>query len=158
MKKKCRFREGFVCPLKPQVVGAELEKIERTNDGRLLASDVLEAARNPKNPLNLCFEWDDTKAAEQYRIKQAQALIGSLVVEIIGEKAGQPIRKYVSVRDDGGRHYSDIDRAMSTKGMREQVLASAVQQVEIWSLKYRQYQELAAIHSAVEKTKRKLSV
>ena len=52
--------------------------------GKLTASQVLEVARSPDSPLHPCFEWDDSIAAEQWRLEQARELIRrvKIVVEI----------------------------------------------------------------------------
>ena len=44
-------------------------------DGRLSPEIVVKAATNPKSPLHKYFEWDDSKAAESYRIQQARQII-----------------------------------------------------------------------------------
>ena len=52
--------------------------------GKLTASQVLEVARSPDSPLHPYFEWDDSIAAEQWRLEQARELIRrvKIVVEI----------------------------------------------------------------------------
>lgn len=42
--------------------------LEMENDGRLTPAEVLEEARNPESPLHDQFTWDDTEAAEKYRL------------------------------------------------------------------------------------------
>lgn len=58
-----------------------LQELERDN-GRLVPADVVEAARDPESPLHHHFEWDDSEAAQRYRITQARTLIRSVLVEI----------------------------------------------------------------------------
>lgn len=43
--------------------------------------DVVEAASHPGSPLNPFFQWDDTKAAAEYRLSQARNLIQAWEVE-----------------------------------------------------------------------------
>lgn len=43
--------------------------------GALRPEDVLDDARNPNSPLHPCFTWDDSVAAEAYRMQQAKAVV-----------------------------------------------------------------------------------
>jgi hypothetical protein len=47
----------------------------RSNSGVLQAEDVLHDARDPASPLHECFTWDDSEAAEAYRLLQAKNVI-----------------------------------------------------------------------------------
>lgn len=58
-----------------------LRELERDN-GRLLPGDVVEAARAPESPLHSHFNWDDSDAAEKYRLMQARTLIRTVKLEI----------------------------------------------------------------------------
>lgn len=61
-------------------VKTALLSLER--DGRLLPADVVEAARDPASPLHSHFEWNDSAAAEKYRLDQARTLIRSVKIEV----------------------------------------------------------------------------
>jgi hypothetical protein len=65
---------GVVRERKATVIDRELKKIYK-RDGTVLAIPLLDAARDPKHPLHHYFEWDDTVAAEKYRIDQAMRMI-----------------------------------------------------------------------------------
>jgi len=58
----------------------ELKSLER--DGKLYPADVVNAARSPSSPLHPYFDWDDSSAAEKYRLDQARALIRSVQTEV----------------------------------------------------------------------------
>jgi len=75
--------------------------------GRLTARDVLEEARDPGHPLHARFEWDDSIAAERYRLEQARQLIREIKVTFIprGATEVQSVRAYHSVADPEGRTY-----------------------------------------------------
>lgn len=61
-------------------------------DGELTAKEILELARPPSSYLHRFFEWDDSVAAERYRLNQARKIIQVLVVEI----EGQIVREFTS--------------------------------------------------------------
>ena len=88
----------------PTVAGREIEKLMRQYGGNLKAEHVLDAARDPKNPLHPCFEWDDSVAAEKFRLEQAGYLVRHLRVEI-PQGAGQEIhvRPFLSTPNVDGR-------------------------------------------------------
>ena len=98
-------------------IRTELTRIKSRNANKLLvAEDVVEAARNPKNPLHGEFEWDTDKAAMQYRLSQARAIIRHITVMPEGETESK-IPKYISLRSDrkkpggGYRETSEVIRS-----------------------------------------------
>ena len=50
--------------------------------GRLTPESVVAAARDPQSPLHDRFEWDDTAAANAWRLVQARQLIRSVHVNV----------------------------------------------------------------------------
>jgi hypothetical protein len=62
-------------------VATELLELER-NNGQLIPADVVEAARDPESPLHSHFNWDDSDAAEKFRLMQARTLIRTVRLEI----------------------------------------------------------------------------
>lgn len=42
--------------------------------------EIVDKARDESTELHKCFEWDDTKAAERYRLHQARQIVCHLVV------------------------------------------------------------------------------
>lgn len=75
---------------------AELKALEDRR-GRLTAEQVVEAARPDGSALHGCFEWDDSKAAESYRIEQARELIRRVKIEVTIEE--RTIKTVGYVRD-----------------------------------------------------------
>lgn len=60
-----------------------LQAMADRNGGRLAAESVVDAARDPDNPLHDRFQWDDAEAAHQHRLSQARALIRSVRIEVV---------------------------------------------------------------------------
>lgn len=126
------WKNGARISADAQKVGEELEKIEYKD-----AKTVLEAARkNKRSELHKCFEWDDSQAAEQYRLSQAGLILRALVtneeVEDEGEIKTVQIRALESVRfesDDSEENtenkrmtYIPTRAALSTPALREQIM------------------------------------
>lgn len=94
--------------------------------GRLTAGIVLEEARDPGHPLHTRFEWDDTVAAERYRLDQAGELIRrvKIVYKAATRRAGpKSIRAYHSVNDPGGRSFQPVEKVIENPLMLKMVLA-----------------------------------
>lgn len=65
----------------------EMERIE-TLYGSLTPQNILDASR-PKNALfHSLFQWDDTLAAEHYRLQQARTILNNIEVTVVSD--GQP--------------------------------------------------------------------
>lgn len=62
---------------------ARLEKIRARNNGVLTPDDVVKDARSETSPLHPYFTWDDSEAANQYRLDQARLLIRNVRVEVM---------------------------------------------------------------------------
>jgi len=135
----------------------ELEKIRKAHNGVLEAGHVVEAASEPSHPLHDAFEWDDTQAAHQYRVWQARQMIRVIVIFDDTEDE-EPTRAYVSLNEDrtGGGGYRATVEVMSNAKLRNQLLAEAIQEMEVFQEKYQRLTGLAEIFAAMRSAKRKI--
>lgn len=151
--RKYSWKEKARVKLDPQVAGERLERIRRRRGGEITPADVLRDARRPDSPLHPHFEWNDTAAAEAYRLSQAGYLIRHIEVEVRGGDAcreARVVRAFVSMHDDEGKHYESIIRVMSDAEKRAQVVATARHELQQWAKRYRDYEELAGIFAAID--------
>jgi hypothetical protein len=74
-----QFRNGCRLTGSAQAVGERLEAL-RKKAAALTPELVLSDAKSTRSPLHRYFEWDDTLAAQKYRIDQAGDLIRSVQV------------------------------------------------------------------------------
>ena len=122
-------------------------------DGVLKPEVAVEWARShPTSALHSALDWNDTTAAQQYRIWQIRQLIA---VHVVNEKG---VRQIVSlsidrVNDGGG--YRDLDTVMSSPPLREVLLSDALTDLERARLKYEGLTELARVWSEVRRVKTK---
>ena len=74
---------------------AELEALSQRHKNTLTPKTVVNAARDPKSSLHCKFEWNNTKAAEAYRLEQAACIIRLVVrvADIDGERVRLPLFK-----------------------------------------------------------------
>ncbi len=98
--------------LHAQVAGDELERIRRANGDRLEAKQVVVEARPPGAPLHDMFTWDDSEAAEQFRLREARTLIRSVRILVGGSKS-EPA--YVNVKIEDAQYYQSTRVAIRNK-------------------------------------------
>lgn len=103
--------------------------------------DIITAAENEETELHKCFEWDDTKAANKYRLYQARVLTSQLIFkkETSDEKPIAPVRIYN--RTDGGG-YKVPERTFKVQEEYEALLQRALAELRAFKLKYAALQEL----------------
>jgi hypothetical protein len=132
-------------------IAQELEIIAAEHDGLLRAGDVVEYARDPRTMLHGQFTWDDTVAAEAYRLWQARSIIIANVT--VKRTDVQPVRAWVSLQDDRaqpGGGYRSLDAVMSHQEMRQQLLRQALADGRRWMSKYRALKELEPVFAALD--------
>ena len=128
-----------------QSAGEELERI-KAKHGSLLPEVVVEESKTKGAVLHDCFEWDDQKAAEKYRITQAQQIIRTLVVNIRGEDE-QPIsvRAFVPISGE----YEPINMVVSVPDMYAELLQSAKEELAAFQKKYWSINALSGVLSEI---------
>ena len=101
--------KSFAKNIDAEEVVAELRHIEEKT-GKLTAEHILNSARSKKSILHSMFEWEDSKAAEKYRLSQARQIINNIEVVIISdnEKTYIPVYEIITVQDEG-RQYKHIE-------------------------------------------------
>lgn len=103
MKYKYSWTRGYA--VDAQVVGEIVEKLpQRTAD------ELLKAASSSRSPLHSQFEWDDTRAAQQYRLVQARVMISSLRVEVVSlDHKVQQVTAFVRNADRTGSYVPTLE-------------------------------------------------
>lgn len=132
-------------------ITAELKRIAEKHKGRLMPRDVVEEARNPESPLHKSFEWNDSAAAEQWRIEQARRLIQVSVTVL--ENHNKPVRAFVSLSTDrySGGGYMMVKSVLSDKELIDIMLKDAAAELEIFTAKFNMIQELSEVNSAAKR-------
>lgn len=135
----------------PEIV-AELTRLAARRGGELHPADVVRAARPETSVLHSHFDWDDSTAAEKYRLWQARRLI-RVVVDYtkLADGTTASHRVFVSLtpdreNDSGYRVTVDV---MNDPAQRAQLLADARADMRRFTAKYRQLTELAAVFDAM---------
>lgn len=129
---------------KSKLYAQELARIEQQN-GILTPGDVVQIARDPGNVLHKVFEWDNTKAGEQYRKMQARLLINTVKIELLGEPQEAYVNATIKVEKVPVRGYFNVEKALSDKDITRQVIEGALREIKYWQKKYQQYEKLRGI-------------
>ncbi len=137
-------------PIPAQTAGEHLEEVKEKN-GALTRENVLDSGRPEESPIHPCFEWDNEKAGEEYRLIQANRLIRSVVVvrqDEEDEKHTAPAFVNVSVARTGS--YISTEKALSQDDTRAIVLSNAIRELQCFQRKYQSLTELADVFRAIE--------
>jgi hypothetical protein len=142
-----------------RLIGEVVDEIVEEK-GRVVPSDLVEAATPDDAPLHRFFQWDNQIAARQYRLDQARRLLRAVEVEIVVRAADGSVGKEwtrtyrnVKVAGDGeaqdGRNpprqsvYIPIVIARTEPDMMAQIIQEAGRYLRAWRAKYRQYLAIA---------------
>jgi len=133
-------------PKTKEILENECNRLFQTR-GVLKAEDLVNVASVDGHPLHGLFEWDDTTAANLYRNTQARTYISYVRFET---PKGNSLPVYVNVRfydQDGNKNrgYITLNKAMTDKTLKEQILSGALRELQHWEGKYKDYQELGGI-------------
>jgi len=130
----------------------ELRHLYKKYDNILSPDKVVSEARSIKSPLHKYFNWNDTEAANQYRLEQARRLL-RFVVDIIPSN-NKPVRIFYSLTKDrkgeetGYRTTVDI---LSDKSLYKELLKDAKTEMECFIEKYEHIKELKKVFAEMKK-------
>ena len=150
---KFKRRSGFQIKTNPQVVGEYCYGLEQKKGGKLTPKELVEAARDINSQLHNEFEWDDTKAAQKYRERQAQYIISSIelvivniptkpveldleIVNVPDEKKHISAVKFYHSLDSDGTGYENIVSISSDEEKTKKLLENCKKDIGNFSEKY----------------------
>ena len=163
---KYSWRSGYSYKTSADVVGKVLTEIEE-RDGSVTSKSFLEYSRPEESETHDMFEWDDSIAAEKYRLVQSGKIINQLQVELVrvGDSAPrklnieverqEPVQRvsaFVNVAPKGTRmtaSFNNFVNAMSNEEKSKQVLKNALADLKALEEKYRMYEELSDVFAAI---------
>lgn len=107
------------------------------------------ARDNPASALHKALEWDNDKAAHEYRLHQLRGLVRLHIVNDVGDPA------MVSLRIDrsSGGGYRSIDDVTKIPDLREMMLQEALAELERAQRRFGKLSQLAEVWNAVEVAK-----
>ena len=141
----------------------ELLKIEEKS---LTPENVIENARRKDSPLHDLFEWEDSIAAEKWRLAQARIIINEVKVVIDSKEYYAFESVSVCLPTNNGssttettevvREYKPIVEILNDEDLRKQVIKSALNHLAYWEKQNEKYSELTPIIKSANKVRKKL--
>jgi len=133
-----------------QAVGEVCERLE--TEGRLTPEDLLEESRDDEAPLHDYIEWDDSVAAEKYRVRQCAHVIRSIITVVEHKESEIVTKAFVSLHEPGGTKetYKSVAVALQDVTTRDVVLRNAKRELVTFRRKYIQLSELADVFDAID--------
>ena len=127
----------------------ELIRLSKKNNGLLLPEEVVKAARDPSSPLHNNFDWDDTEAAEKWRLEQARQLIRVSVQVLAG--TNETHRVFVSLENDRGKNgYRLLVDVLGDDDLRRRLLDQAFKELKHFQDKYHEIEELIPVFNKID--------
>lgn len=142
-------------PIPAKEVRNELRRIHDIR-GELKPADVVEESKPKVALLHPCFEWNDTKAATEYRLHQARNIINIVQVtttDAVGRKSTVP--EFINVttptdEDARARNYQPIEVAMDDPATRRTIMEACLNRLLMVRDNYRNFMEFNRVWAAID--------
>lgn len=147
---ECKWMTGFRCSVKAEVAGEVMHRLEA--EGRLTPANLVDEARPEESPMHKAFEWDDAKAAENYRKQQATQMIRAIVVREsdIVEGGSENVRVKVFNQPEKGGVYESLRTILMDEEKTGSLLDKAKVELRTFRIKYSQLDRLARLMSEID--------
>lgn len=127
---------------------ADAQKVaDEIGSGQITPQEVLEKAKDLNSELHKCFEWDDTIAAEKYRLQQARSIIINLVY--VPKKEEEQSVRCFSLTSKVST-YQPTQQFLVQEDEYQTLLKRALAELEAFKRKYHTLAELEAVFEAME--------
>lgn len=147
---------------KVQIYGKFLNHLAKSKKGQLTPREVLGGARSEDSPIHDCFEWDNDRGAEKYRIHQAQNLMNHIGIVVTYKGEEKVIPMFINLIIDEGkkpeRKYVQSEIVAENEEYRRQAIENALRELISWQIRYKDIQELGKVFSAIEETQKELEL
>lgn len=111
--------------------------------------DILEKARDESTELHKCFTWDDSVAAERWRINEARLVTRQLVIKEVEVPKDRPeVRLFYKTDSESG--YKPTQIVIRKEDEYKQLLARAWSELEAFRRKYSMLNELQEIFEVID--------
>ena len=100
-------------------------------------AQILDKARDSKSELHKCFDWNDSEAAEKWRLHQARNIV-----------AAPPVRLFF--KTDSGSGYKATSLILQNKDEYQKMLSRALAELNSFKTKYKTLSELDGVFDAID--------
>lgn len=120
---------------------------EEMGSADITPEKVLEIAKDENTELHKCFEWDDNKAAEKYRLQQARSIIQFLIIK--PDKKDDPQIRVFQISSEP-QTYQPIRVFVENKDEYTMLLKRAKVELTTIRNRYKQLAELEEVFTAID--------
>ena len=110
---------------------------------------IVDKARDSNTELHKCFEWNDSIAAEKYRIEQARLVIRCLVIKREDGQEDKPERR-VFYKTDYNEGYKPLEFIVRNESEYDKLLKQALAELHAFKVKYHALSELEEILALID--------
>ena len=153
---KFSWKSGTQFPVDAKIAADTIRNLQRTlGKDTITAKELLDVSRDPNAPLHSCFEWNDSIAAEKFRVDQARRIIGSIEVQFVDDDAPEHLTKtrymvsVVPVAPKLQGEFAPIDIVRKNPDYYKQVLQNALNDLRAFQRRYSDIQELSGVFKAI---------
>jgi hypothetical protein len=146
------FRSGFSSSVSADTIYNRLDYLKGKLSRSPTPRDILDDARHPDSPIHAHFEWDDTVAAEKWRLRQAASLVIAVRVRFVGPDGGFLKPVFHSTHDEeGDTIFVKYEDALEPE-RREQTLSEVLTRIKLATSRDRHmgFTELEPIYMIVD--------
>lgn len=111
---------------------------------------IVDFAKNPETELHKCFEWDDTKAAENWRKQQARYVCCS--ISIVTDETEQKQTAYRIIQHNTDKQsYQNVVVTVRNRDQYSELLQMAKRELNSFKERYRSIVELESVIDEIER-------
>lgn len=140
-------------PVNADEAGTELQRIEQKH-GEITPRILLDESTPEDAVMHPCYEWDDEKAADKYRLWQSRNILSCLVVTYERQEEPEPkkieVRAYQNVSDERNGRFISIDKVLESTTTKTIMLQNAMKELGAFRKKYGDLLELSSVFAAID--------
>ena len=146
-------------PMVRDVTAAAVEALLAKHDGRVSPQILLDDARDPSSPFHDKFEWDDSAAAEQYRLMQASAMIrrwkGTIIrvdtqSRVVSVTPTRRVQSPAAPRGQGQASYETTEQIMANPVKRDALIQTVLHELMAYRRRYAELMALSDVWAAID--------
>lgn len=145
-----QWKDGTQYKTDANVAGKVCAEMEAA--GTLTAGNLVEASRPKTAPLHNEFEWNNTKAAEEWRKHQARNIIHSLVLVTEPGRNDGTVRAFFKL-EAKAPNYESIVAIVQQEDKYQALKDAALRELIAFQKKYAQITEFGKLFEAIEELK-----
>ena len=127
---------------------ANAQKVyEEIGEENTTPEEVVKKAENPDSELHKCFEWDDTKAAYQYRLQQARTVMRNLV--FVSDKKEEQVSAYYALTFEKSEYHPTV-LILQKPDEYNALLEKALGELRAFQKKYQMLTELKSLFDVID--------